>query len=499
MALPGGCNIGGRPIDLHMKGFRALGADVDIKYGLVRAYAEKLTGTHIYLDKVSVGATINIMMAASMAEGKTIIENAAKEPHVVDVANFLNSMGANIRGAGTDVIRIVGVEKLHATEYSIIPDQIEAGTFMLAAAATKGDVTVKNVIPKHLEAISAKLLEIGCEVEEFDDAVRVVASKPLRHTQVTTLPYPGFPTDMQPQMTVVLGVAQGTSTVTESIFENRFKYVDELTRMGASIKVESNIAIISGVDQYTGARVNAPDLRAGAALVIAGLGAEGITVVDDIYYIERGYEAFDPKIIAWYRKQREDLREKNGMYVPSIVFQHIPMREYYEVLKLVDRGEKGAVRAYRTHKNEYYKLGETCGAGDIFLEPPSVPDVNTGEFEALSECGEVLAVFVGHDHKNNFVGCYRNIALGFTPSAGFNVYGNRTKRGVRCIVLSEKKPCEYHTYTRTYEELVGKKVSRPVFDYLTSKAPATFEAAIPMILKAVLFLVLVIVLAVLLL
>mgnify|MGYP000344480847 FL=1 len=296
VALPGGCNIGGRPIDLHMKGFRALGADVDIKYGLVRAYAEKLTGTHIYLDKVSVGATINIMMAASMAEGKTIIENAAKEPHVVDVANFLNSMGANIRGAGTDVIRIVGVEKLHATEYSIIPDQIEAGTFMLAAAATKGDVTVKNVIPKHLEAISAKLLEIGCEVEEFDDAVRVVASKPLRHTQVTTLPYPGFPTDMQPQMTVVLGVAQGTSTVTESIFENRFKYVDELTRMGASIKVESNIAIISGVDQYTGARVNAPDLRAGAALVIAGLGAEGITVVDDIYYIERGYEAFDQKL-----------------------------------------------------------------------------------------------------------------------------------------------------------------------------------------------------------
>ena len=269
---------------------------MDIKYGLVRAYAEKLTGTHIYLDKVSVGATINIMMAASMAEGKTIIENAAKEPHVVDVANFLNSMGANIRGAGTDVIRIVGVEKLHATEYSIIPDQIEAGTFMLAAAATKGDVTVENVIPKHLEAISAKLLEIGCEVEEFDDAVRVVASKPLRHTQVTTLPYPGFPTDMQPQMTVVLGVAQGTSTVTESIFENRFKYVDELTRMGASIKVESNIAIISGVDQYTGARVNAPDLRAGAALVIAGLGAEGITVVDDIYYIERGYEAFDQKL-----------------------------------------------------------------------------------------------------------------------------------------------------------------------------------------------------------
>ena len=296
VALPGGCDIGSRPIDLHMKGFRALGATVDIKYGLVMASAEKLTGTHIYLDKVSVGATINIMMASVMAEGKTIIENAAKEPHVVDVANFLNSMGANIRGAGTDVIRIVGVEKLHKTEYSIIPDQIEAGTFMLAAAATKGDVTVKNVIPKHLEAISAKLLEAGCEVEEFDDAVRVVASKPLRHTQVTTLPYPGFPTDMQPQMAVVLGIASGTSTVTESIFENRFKYVDELTRMGADIKVESNIAIIGGVEQYTGARVNAPDLRAGAALVIAGLAAEGITVVDDIYYIERGYEAFETKL-----------------------------------------------------------------------------------------------------------------------------------------------------------------------------------------------------------
>ena len=298
VALPGGCDIGSRPIDLHMKGFRALGAQVDIKYGLMMASAERLIGTHIYMDKVSVGATINIMMASAMAEGKTIIENAAKEPHVVDVANFLNSMGANIRGAGTDVIRIVGVEKLHKTEYSIIPDQIEAGTFMLAAAATKGDVTVKNVIPKHLEAISAKLLEIGCEVEEFDDAVRVVASKPIHHTQVTTLPYPGFPTDMQPQMAVVLGIAGGTSTVTESIFENRFRYVDELTRMGANIKVESNIAIIGGVDQYTGARVNAPDLRAGAALVIAALTAEGITVVDDIYYIERGYEEFETKLSA---------------------------------------------------------------------------------------------------------------------------------------------------------------------------------------------------------
>ena len=296
VALPGGCDIGSRPIDLHMKGFRSMGADIDIAHGLVIARAKELKGTHIYMDKVSVGATINIMMAAAMADGKTVIENAAKEPHVVDVANFLNSMGANIRGAGTDVIRIVGVEKLHATEYSIIPDQIEAGTFMFAVAAAGGNVLVKNVIPKHLEATTAKLLEVGCQVEEFDDSVRVISDGHLKHTQVTTLPYPGFPTDMQPQMAVLLGIAEGTSTVTESIFENRFKYVDELTRMGADIKVESNIAIISGVKRYTGARVNAPDLRAGAALVIAGLAAEGITVVDDIYYIQRGYEALEEKL-----------------------------------------------------------------------------------------------------------------------------------------------------------------------------------------------------------
>ena len=296
VALPGGCYIGSRPIDLHMKGFRSMGADIDIAHGLVIARAKELKGTHIYMDKVSVGATINIMMAAAMADGKTVIENAAKEPHVVDVANFLNSMGANIRGAGTDVIRIVGVEKLHATEYSVIPDQIEAGTFMFAVAAAGGNVLVKNVIPKHLEATTAKLLEVGCQVEEFDDSVRVISDGHLKHTQVTTLPYPGFPTDMQPQMAVLLGIAEGTSTVTESIFENRFKYVDELTRMGADIKVESNIAIISGVKRYTGARVNAPDLRAGAALVIAGLAAEGITVVDDIYYIQRGYEALEEKL-----------------------------------------------------------------------------------------------------------------------------------------------------------------------------------------------------------
>ena len=293
--LPGGCNIGSRPIDQHLKGFRALGAEVDILHGAIVARAENLHGSHIFLDVVSVGATINIMMAASMAAGRTIIENAAREPHVVDVANFLNSMGANIKGAGTDVIRIQGVEKLHGTTYSIIPDQIEAGTFMFAAAATRGDVTVMNVIPKHLEATSAKLIEVGCEIQEFDDAVRVIAKNPLHHTQVTTLPYPGFPTDMQPQMGVVLGVSEGTSTITESIFENRFKYVDELEKMGANIKVEGNIAIINGVERYTGARVSAPDLRAGAALVIAGLAGDGITIVDDIYYIERGYEAFDEK------------------------------------------------------------------------------------------------------------------------------------------------------------------------------------------------------------
>lgn len=294
--LPGGCNIGSRPIDLHLKGFKALGAEVRIQNGSIVAQTERLHGSHIFLDTVSVGATINIMMAASMAEGRTIIENAAREPHVVDVANFLNSMGANIKGAGTDVIRIRGVEKLHKTEYSIIPDQIEAGTFMFAAAATKGDVMVKNVIPKHLEATTAKLEEIGCEVEEFDDAVRVVASKRLLNTHVKTQPYPGYPTDMQPQIGVALSLASGTSIVTESIFENRFKYVAELVRMGALVKVEGNTAIITGVDKLTGAQVSAPDLRAGAALVIAGLAAEGITIVDDIVYIQRGYENFDAKL-----------------------------------------------------------------------------------------------------------------------------------------------------------------------------------------------------------
>ena len=282
--LPGGCNIGSRPIDQHIKGFRALGAEVIIERGAVIAHAIDLVASHIYLDVVSVGATINIMMAAALAEGQTILENAAKEPHIVDVANFLNSMGANIKGAGTDTIRIRGVDRLHGTEYSIIPDQIEAGTFMCAAAATRGDVMIKNVIPKHLEAISAKLMEIGCEVAEFDDAVRVVGKPSQKHTDIKTLPYPGFPTDMQPQMTVALVLANGTSMVTESIFENRFKYVDELARMGSSVK------------RLTGAQVNAPDLRAGAALVIAGLAADGYTVVDEIGYIQRGYECFEEKL-----------------------------------------------------------------------------------------------------------------------------------------------------------------------------------------------------------
>ena len=294
--LPGGCNIGSRPIDQHIKGFEALGAVVKIEGGFINAKADHLHGAHIYLDMESVGATINIMMAASMADGNTVIENVAKEPHVVDVANFLNSMGANIKGAGTDVIRIRGVKKLHRTEYSIIPDQIEAGTFMFAAAATGGDVLVKNIIPKHMEGASAKLIEMGCLIEEYDDAIRVIGRKPIKPTRVKTAPYPGFPTDMQPQIAAALALANGTSMVTESIFENRFKYVDELARMGANIKVEGNRAVVMGVEKLTGARVSAPDLRAGAALVIAGLAAEGITIIDDIHYVQRGYERFEEKM-----------------------------------------------------------------------------------------------------------------------------------------------------------------------------------------------------------
>lgn len=296
--LPGGCEIGARPIDQHIKGFRALGSTVDIAAGNLHAKANKLKAAHIYFDVVTVGATINVMLAASMAEGQTIIENAAKEPHIVDVANFLNSMGANIKGAGTDTIRIKGVSHFHGTEYSIIPDQIEAGTFMCMAAATRGDILIKNVIPKHLESIAAKLLEMGNEVIEYDESVRVIGAAAQRHTDVKTLPYPGFPTDMQPQIVVALSVAEGISVVTESIFENRFKYVDELIRMGANIRVEGNVAVICGIERLTGAVVNVPDLRAGAALVTAALRAEGKSCLEEIGYILRGYEDFDKKIAA---------------------------------------------------------------------------------------------------------------------------------------------------------------------------------------------------------
>ena len=298
VALPGGCNIGSRPIDQHLKGFKALGAKVNIDHGVVSAKAENLVGGHIYFDVVTVGATINLMMASCMAEGETILENAAKEPHIVDVANFLNAMGANIKGAGTDVIRIKGVNRLHGCTYSIIPDQIEAGTFMMAAAATRGDIVIKDVIPKHLESITAKHLEMGCKLVEGDDWIRVIAEGEVGSTNVKTLPYPGFPTDMQPQIAVALALAKGSSMVTESIFENRFKYVDELNRMGAKIKVEGNTAYIEGVEKFTSAQLSAPDLRAGAALVIAALAADGISQIDDIEYIQRGYEDFEGKLSA---------------------------------------------------------------------------------------------------------------------------------------------------------------------------------------------------------
>ena len=298
VALPGGCNIGSRPIDQHLKGFKALGAKVNIDHGVVSAKAENLVGGHIYFDVVTVGETINLMMASCMAEGETILENAAKEPHIVDVANFLNAMGANIKGAGTDVIRIKGVNRLHGCTYSIIPDQIEAGTFMMAAAATRGDIVIKDVIPKHLESITAKLLEMGCKLVEGDDWIRVIAEGEVGSTNVKTLPYPGFPTDMQPQIAVALALAKGSSMVTESIFENRFKYVDELNRMGAKIKVEGNTAYIEGVEKFTSAQLSAPDLRAGAALVIAALAADGISQIDDIEYIQRGYEDFEGKLSA---------------------------------------------------------------------------------------------------------------------------------------------------------------------------------------------------------
>ena len=298
VAMPGGCNFGGvRPIDQHVKGFEALGASVSIKNGFVYAEApEGLKGAHIYLDVVSVGATMNIMLAASLAQGQTVIENAAKEPHIVDLANFLNAMGADISGAGTDVIKIRGVSRLKGGVYSVIPDQIEAGTYMAAAMAAGGSVTVRNVIPKHLECITAKLVEMGAQVEELDDAVRVTRVRPLNKISLKTLPYPGFPTDMQPQLAAALCLAEGTSVITEGVWENRYRYVEELRRMGAKIQVDGKVAIIEGVSELTGAKVRACDLRAGAAMVIAGLAAHGVTEVEEISYIERGYENLVEKL-----------------------------------------------------------------------------------------------------------------------------------------------------------------------------------------------------------
>ena len=297
VALPGGCAIGERPIDQHIKGFTALGAEVEISDGYFVAKAEELVGQHIYLDVVSVGATINLMLAAVLADGQTIIENVAKEPHIVDVANFLNSMGANIRGAGTDTIRIRGVERLHGTTYGVIPDQIEAGTFMCAAAVTRGNILIKNIIPKHMESIAAKLRDMGNIVYEGDEEIQVIGGEKQRGTKIKTLPYPGFPTDMQPQIAVTLALAEGKSTVTESIFENRFLYVEELKKMGADITVEDRVATILGQEKLQGATLHALDLRAGAALVLAGLAAEGITVLEDIGYIRRGYEFFEKKLM----------------------------------------------------------------------------------------------------------------------------------------------------------------------------------------------------------
>ncbi|HCT64141.1 MAG TPA: UDP-N-acetylglucosamine 1-carboxyvinyltransferase [Lachnospiraceae bacterium] len=297
VAMPGGCDFGTRPVDLHLKGFKAMGAEVTIERDIIRVEAKELKGAAIYMDTVSVGATINIMLTATLATGTTTIENAAKEPHVVDVANFLNIMGAKIKGAGTDVIRIVGVEKLHGAEYTIIPDQIEAGTYMIAAAISGGDVTVKNLIPKHMDSLSAKLMEMGVEIEEFDDYIRVNATnRRLNAVDVKTMAYPGFPTDLQPQMAALLAVAEGTSKITENVWEKRYQYADELKRLGAQVNVEGRVAIITGVSQLKGAKVDATDLRAGAAMVIAALNAKGETTIGEVKYIDRGYEDFEDKL-----------------------------------------------------------------------------------------------------------------------------------------------------------------------------------------------------------
>ena len=312
VAMPGGCDLGPRPIDQHLKGFEALGAKIALKDGMISVEADRLLGNQIYLDVVSVGATINIMIAAAKARGLTIIENAAKEPHIVDLANFLNSMGADIRGAGTDVIKVRGVETLRGTTYSIIPDQIEAGTFMVAAAATGGDVLINNVIPKHLESISNKLIEAGAEVIEYDEAVRVRANSRLQKCVVKTMPHPGFPTDMQPQIGTMLAVAEGTSVVSEGIWDNRFRYTEQLARMGADIQVNGKVAVIQGVSKLKGAPVRANDLRAGAAMLIAGCMAEGVTEIEDIHYIERGYE----NVVEKFRSLGADIKR---ITVPSSI------------------------------------------------------------------------------------------------------------------------------------------------------------------------------------
>lgn len=298
VSMPGGCDFGVRPIDQHLKGFAALGATYTLDRGMVDVSAPELTGNNVYMDVVSVGATVNIMLAAVRAKGTTVIENAAKEPHIVDLANFLNSMGADVRGAGTDVIKIYGVDHLKGTTYSIIPDQIEAGTYMAAAAATGGDVLIKNVIPKHLESISAKLEEMGVLVEEFDDSIRICRNGPLNRCNIKTMPHPGFPTDMQPQIAVVLSTARGTSIINESVWDNRFRYVEELKRMGAQISVDGKLAVIEGVDHLNAAPVRATDLRAGAAMLIAALCAHGVSQVEDIQHIERGYENVEEKLLA---------------------------------------------------------------------------------------------------------------------------------------------------------------------------------------------------------
>lgn len=306
VALPGGCNFGVRPIDLHVRGFELLGAETNSEGGMINAHADYLTGSAIYMDKVSVGATINIMLAAVKAKGLTIIENAAKEPHIVDLANFLNSMGADVRGAGTDVIKIHGVSEMHGCTYSIIPDQIEAGTYMIAAAATGGDVLVKNVIPKHLESITAKLAECGVKITEYDDSVRVQSDGKFKKCNIKTMPHPGFPTDMQPQMAVLLSVAEGTSIVSEGVWDNRFKYIEQLMRLGANVQVDGTIAVFQGVKELVGAPVRADDLRAGAAMIIAGLIARGTTEIEDIVYIDRGYEDYVEK----FRNMGADIYRK---------------------------------------------------------------------------------------------------------------------------------------------------------------------------------------------